>query len=101
MQAALHWQSMTVFQEQDMKTTVTSALALGILLVATAGCQRNEPASTAGPAEKAGQKLDQAAVKAAEGLNKLAEKAGAGMEKVGENMQNAARDAQSKNADKK
>lgn len=84
-----------------MKTTVTSAIALGILLVATAGCERTEQASTAGPAEKAGQKLDQAAVKAAEGLNKLAEKAGAGMEKVGENMQNAARDAQSKNADKK
>lgn len=84
-----------------MKNTVTSAIALGILLVATAGCERTGPTSSAGPAEKAGQKLDQAAVKAAEGLNKLTEKAGAGMEKVGENMQNAARDAQGRNADKK
>ena len=82
-----------------MKTTVTSAFALGMVLAALAGCQRSETAG-AGPAEQVGQKLDQAAVKAAEGLNKLAEKAGQGMEKAGENMQDAARDAKAKNGEK-
>jgi predicted small lipoprotein YifL len=90
----------TGFQEQDMKTTVKSAFALCMLLAALAGCQRNDPASAAGPAEKAGQKLDQAAVKAAEEVNKLAEKAGKGMEKAGESMQNAAREAKAKNGEK-
>jgi hypothetical protein len=87
-------------QEQDMKTTVASVFALGMLLAALAGCQRDDQASTEGPAEKVGQKIDQAAVKAAEGINKLAEKAGQGMEKAGENMQDAAREAQTKNAEK-
>jgi hypothetical protein len=63
-----------------MKTSATSVLALGILLAGLAGCQRNEPARSEGPAEKAGQKIDQAAAKAAAGINKLAENAGAGME---------------------
>jgi len=83
-----------------MKTTVTSAYALAMLLAALAGCQRNDPARTEGPAEKVGQKIDQAAVKATEGINKLAEKAGQGMEKAGENMQNAAKEAKAKNGEK-
>ena len=83
-----------------MKTTVTSAFAIGMLLAALAGCQRDDPARTEGPAEKVGQKIDQAAVKATEGINKLAEKAGQGMEKAGENMQNAAKEAKAKNGEK-
>ena len=83
-----------------MKPTVKPILALSMLLAALAGCQRNDPARTEGPAEKVGQKIDQAAVKATEGINKLAEKAGQGMEKAGENMQNAAREAQTKNGEK-
>ena len=83
-----------------MKTTVKSAFALGMLLAALAGCQRDDPARSEGPAEKVGKKVDEAAVKAAEGINKLAEKAGQGMEKAGENMQNAAKDAKAKNGEK-
>jgi hypothetical protein len=83
-----------------MKTSATTVLALGILLAGLAGCQRNEPARSEGPAEKAGHKIDQAAAKAAAGINKLAEKAGAGMEKAGENMQKEAREAQAKNGEK-
>jgi len=83
-----------------MKTSVTSALALGMLLAALAGCQRNEPARTEGPAEKVGQKIDQAAVKATEGINKLAEKAGAGMEKAGQNIKKEAEQAQARNGEK-
>ncbi len=83
-----------------MKTTLKSAVALGMVLAALAGCQRDDPARTEGPAEQVGQKLDQAAVKAAEGINRLAEKAGQGMEKAGENMQEAARDAKARNNEK-
>jgi len=79
---------------------VTSALALGMLIAALAGCQRNDPARTEGPAEKVGQKIDQAAVKATEGINKLAEKAGAGMEKAGQNIKKEAEQAQAKNGEK-
>lgn len=84
-----------------MKTSVTSAVALGMLLAALAGCQRNDTARTEGPAEQVGQKIDQAAVKATEGINKLAEKAGAGMEKAGENIRKEAEQAQAKNGEKK
>ena len=83
-----------------MKTPVTSAIALSMLLAALAGCQRNEPARTEGPAEKVGQKIDQAAVKATEGINKLAEKAGAGMEKAGQNIKKEAEQAQARNGEK-
>ena len=83
-----------------MKTTAISAIAVGMLLAALAGCQRDDPARTTGPAEQVGQKIDQAAVKASEGINKLAEKAGKGMEKAGANMQNAAKEAQTKSAEK-
>jgi len=83
-----------------MKIPVTSALALGMLLAALSGCQRDDPARAEGPAEKVGQKIDQAAVKASEGINKLAEKAGAGMEKAGENIRKEAQEAQSRNNQK-
>jgi hypothetical protein len=84
-----------------MKSPLTSAIALGMLLAALAGCQRDDPARAEGPAEKVGQKIDQAAVKATEGINKLAEKAGAGMEKAGENIRKEAEQAQAKNGEKK
>ena len=83
-----------------MKTPVRSALALGMLLAALVGCQRDDPARAEGPAEKVGQKIDEAAVKAAEGINKLAEKAGAGMEKAGEAVKKEAQQAQTKNGEK-
>jgi hypothetical protein len=84
-----------------MKAPLTSAIALAMLLAALAGCQREDQARTEGPAEKVGQKIDQAAVKASEGINKLAEKAGAGMEKAGENIRKEAEQAQAKNGEKK
>ena len=84
-----------------MKSILRPAFVLGMLLAALSGCQRTGTTSAEGPAEQVGQKLDQAAVKATEGLNKLADKAGAGMEKVGENLQNAAREAEAKNEAKK
>ncbi|MET0963163.1 MAG: hypothetical protein ABWY05_10150 [Noviherbaspirillum sp.] len=84
-----------------MKSILRPAFLLSMLLAALSGCQRTETPSAQGPAEQVGQKLDQAAVKATESLNKLAEKAGASMEKVGENLQNAAREAEAKNEAKK
>jgi hypothetical protein len=70
-----------------------SVFALTILIVALSGCQKNENTAGKGPAEKAGQQLDQAAAKAAVEINKAAEKAGQGLEKAGQSIQNAAKDA--------
>jgi hypothetical protein len=79
-----------------MRTTIT--LASCLLLAALAACQRNTPPEAKGPAEKAGEKIDEAAAKAAKGINNLAEKAGSGLQKAGENMQKEAKDAQANNA---
>lgn len=84
-----------------MKKSATLMLAASLLLAALAGCQRNTPADARGPAEKAGEKVDQAAAKAAEGLNNLAEKAGSGLQKAGANLEKEAKEAQANNADKK
>lgn len=83
-----------------MKTPVRSALALGMLLAVLTGCQRDDPARTEGPAEKVGEKIDQAAVKVTEGINELAEKAGASLEKAGETVKKEAQQAQTKNGEK-
>jgi hypothetical protein len=79
-------------------TNLALAGACIALAAVLAGCQKNEPTADKGPAERAGQQLDQAASKAAVQLNKVAEEAGKGLAKAGENLQGAAKDAQSKNA---
>ncbi|MBK4733055.1 hypothetical protein [Noviherbaspirillum pedocola] len=79
-----------------MRTTIT--LAFCLTLAALAGCERNTPPEAKGPAEKAGEKIDQAAAKAAQGINNLADKAGSGLQKAGENMQKEAKEAQANNA---
>lgn len=75
---------------------LSSALGLSIVLCfGVAACQKKEvTAEEKGPAEKAGQQIDQATVKLGGELNKVAEKAGQGLEKAGEKLQNAARDAE-------
>ena len=74
--------------------------ALSILVVVLSACQKNDNAAGKGPAEKAGQQLDQAAAKAAVEINKAAEQAGKGLEKAGESLQNAAKDAKAKDEKK-
>ena len=54
---------------------VSTALALGLLLAALSGCQKQE-----GPAEKAGKAVD-----------KAVDKAGQQIEKAGESIQDAAK----------
>lgn len=81
----------------EFNKTLMSAITASILLVGLSACQKADVAAEKGPAEKAGQQLDQAAAKAAVEINKVAEQAGKGLEKAGENIQNAAKDAQTKN----
>jgi hypothetical protein len=81
-----------------MRTSITIAFCL--TLAALSGCQRNTPPDAKGPAEKAGEKIDQAAAKAAQGINNIAEKAGSGLQKAGENMQKEAKEAKTNNAER-
>jgi hypothetical protein len=79
------------------KTIVTLVVA-GIWLAALSGCEKKpEPQVQKGPAEQAGQQLDQAAARAGEKLNEVTEKAGEGLQRLGEKLQNEAQDAQKKN----
>lgn len=76
----------------------TSLFVAAVLVTAIAGCKKPETVAEKGPAEKAGQQLDQAAAKAGEKLNEVANKAGQQMEKAGEKIQGAAKDAMQSNA---
>lgn len=65
------------------------------LVFGLAACEKTDTASgEKGPAEKAGQQLDQAASRASEELNKAAEVAGKGLQKFGQKIQNEAEQAQ-------
>jgi predicted small secreted protein len=66
--------------------TVSAALALGSLLAALSGCQKQE-----GPAEQAGKEVDNAAEQAGKDVDKAAEKVGEQIEEAGENIQDAAK----------
>lgn len=90
-----------LFFGAKMNGKFSTALALGLVFVLSlAGCQKTEPV-TEGPAEKVGQKLDQAASKAAVHINAIAEKAGQGLAKAGEKMEQKAKEAQEKNNEPK
>lgn len=66
--------------------TVGAAMVVGALLVALSGCQKQE-----GPAEKAGQKIDQAVEKSVEKADDAKQKLGEKIEKAGEDLQDAAK----------
>jgi type IV secretory pathway VirB6-like protein len=75
--------------------SATALLAGGVLVFGLAACEKREQAAGGeGPAERAGQHIDQAAAKAGQELNKLADKAGQGMQQAGEKLQNKAQEAQ-------
>jgi hypothetical protein len=74
-----------------------SWMAVVALMVSVSACQKKEVATEEkGPAEKAGQQLDQAAMRAGEEINKAAEKAGKGLQELGQKLQNEAQEAQKK-----
>lgn len=80
----------------SMKSAV-SLLAIGTLITSLSACQKQDVATDEkGPAEKAGQQLDQATARAGEELNKAAEKAGKGLQELGQKLQNEAQEAQKK-----
>lgn len=74
-----------------------AVLVAGMAVVAAlAGCEKRDETAGAGPAERAGQHLDQAASRAGEELNSLAGKAGQGMQELGQKMQDKAEEAKKK-----
>jgi outer membrane murein-binding lipoprotein Lpp len=68
------------------KMTIGSAVVITALIAALTGCQK-----PAGPAEKAGQKIDNAVEKAGEKIDQTTEKLGQKVEKAGSDMQDAAK----------
>ena len=87
------------------KIFVTAVFAGSVFLAGLSGCQKNEEVNGKGPAEQAGQKIDQAAEKAGQEINKAAdrtgqeinkavEKTGQQIEKVGEKIQEKAKEVQ-------
>ena len=71
-------------------------LAAGAFASGLAGCEKREEAAGPGPAERAGQQIDQAAGRAGEELNKMAGKAGQGMQELGQKLQEKAEEAKKK-----
>jgi hypothetical protein len=74
---------MTKFDQKSVTIIASAAL-----LLALAGCQKQEE----GPAERAGKKIDQATEKAAQQVDKATEQVGQQLEKTGEKIQDAAKD---------
>lgn len=70
--------------------------AATLTLLALAACQKQDVPQprTAGPAEEAGRKLDQAAAEIQPKLNELGQKAGQVMQDAGRKMQETAREGQ-------
>lgn len=83
-----------------MSTTrrpISLFITLGMLIMALSACEKKETAADAkGPAERAGQQIDQATVRAGEELNRAAEKTGEGLQEMGKKLQNRAEEAQKK-----
>lgn len=76
-------------------TVFARLLAAAIFIAGLAACEKTDTAAgEKGPAEKAGQQLDQAASRASEEMNKAAEVAGKGLQQLGQKIQNEAEQAQ-------
>ncbi|WP_420477063.1 hypothetical protein [Noviherbaspirillum sp. ST9] len=76
-------------------TVLARLFAAACLITGLVACEKtNTAAGEKGPAEKAGQQLDQAASRAGEELNKAAEVAGKGLQQLGQKIQNEAEQAQ-------
>ncbi|GIZ53545.1 hypothetical protein [Noviherbaspirillum aridicola] len=73
--------------------SVVALFAGAALVAALAGCEKRDEAAGAGPAQQAGEKIDQAASQAGEKMNELAGKAGQGMQELGQKMQEKAEEA--------
>lgn len=69
-------------------------ISLSVLMTALVACDKQDATEGKGPAEQAGQQIDQAASRAGEELNKAADKAGQGLQELGQKMQNESKEAQ-------
>ncbi|WP_194721617.1 hypothetical protein [Noviherbaspirillum malthae] len=80
-----------------VRSRLTSVALASILVAGLSACQKQENAADGkGPAERAGQQIDQAAKRAGEELNKVAEKAGKGLQEAGAKLEDKAQEAQKK-----
>lgn len=80
-----------------IRSKLTSILLASMLAAGLTACQKAEnTADGRGPAERAGEQLDQAAKRAGEELNKVAEKAGKGLQEAGAKLEDKAQEAQKK-----
>ncbi len=71
--------------------TLVSFIAVAFLIAGLAACQKKE--ETAGPAETAGQKIDEAAATANQKVEETTAKIGEKMEEAGKSIQQSADDA--------
>lgn len=76
------------------KAWAARLLLAGALAAGLAACERQErSAEETGPAERAGEQLDQALTRAGDELNKVAEKTGKNLQELGRRLQDEAREA--------
>lgn len=79
---------------KNLPKGVIRCLVGAAFIAGLAACDKQDTAEGKGPAERAGQQLDQAAARASEELNKAAEKAGQGLQELGKKMQEESQEAQ-------
>lgn len=74
--------------------SVATLMAIGVPVLSLSACQKKEVAEEKGPAEKAGEQIDQATARAGTELSKATEKAGQAMQQLGQKLQSEAQDMQ-------
>lgn len=72
---------------------IAALLIAGCFGLALTACDKNEPDRARGPAETAGEKIDEATATAAEKINEAASAAGRSIERAGEKLHDKAEDA--------
>ncbi|RJF97036.1 hypothetical protein D3870_19915 [Noviherbaspirillum cavernae] len=77
-----------------MRKTATAVLGVAALAAVLTACQKKDEMSGKGPAEKAGEKIDQAAAKASEELSKVGEKTGQALQDAGQKLESKAQEMQ-------
>lgn len=79
----------------ELRKALLSAISVGALAMGLMACEKKEIASEGkGPAERAGQQIDQATARASQELKKITEKAGQSLQRAGQKLEDQAQEAQ-------
>jgi len=79
----------------NLRKTILFAISVSALAMGLVACEKKEVASEEkGPAERAGQQIDEATARASEELKKITEKAGQSLQRVGQKLEDQAQEAQ-------